>query len=205
MVGLPSGGGAMTPSSYPLCWPDHVKRARFRKGSAFKKRRSMRECEAEITRELKLMGATQIVVSSNCRDLGVVGQIDDPGVAVFFRRRNDAHVIALDTYHTASENAFAIAVTIESMRRIERHGSSLLADQAFSAFKALPSAADAPKVRHWRDVLGVPDGIDRAAQLDLAEYRYKRSVSTAHPDRGGTAEAMQELNGAIARAREALR
>jgi hypothetical protein len=115
-------------------------------------------------------------------------------------------VIACDQYTTAADNAYAIAKTIEALRAVERHGSSTLGDQAFSAFKELPAGTtEGPKVRHWREVLGVPDTVDRATQLDLAELYYKRLLSKAHPDRGGSEEAMHELSGAISRAREELK
>jgi hypothetical protein len=208
----------MNPTTRPLCWPEHIKRARLRARSSFGRKeraahggtrmRSLRftEAERELLDELDRLKATHVVVSSNVVTRGSLGDIHDPGVAVFFRRRGQAQVIACDQYTTAADNAYAIAKTIEALRAIERHGSATLGDQAFSAFKELPAGAgDAPRVRHWREVLGVPDNVDRAVQLDLAEMYYRRSVAKAHPDRGGTHEAMQELNGAIARAREELR
>lgn len=211
-----------TPTTRPLCWPAHLPRTAYsvRVTSNFGRRekrpgmpsfshmRSLRftEAEAELMDELDRMRATHVVVSSNVLTRGGVGDIDDPGVAVYFRRRGQAITIACDHYKHAADNAYAIAKTIEALRAIERHGSATLADQAFSAFRELPPAANgAPKSRHWREVLDVPDGIDRAAQLDLAELRYKRAARAAHPDRGGTDDAMAELNGAIARAREDLR
>lgn len=209
----------MNPTTRPLCWPAHLPRARNRVASKFGRReirgtivpqrqqRSLRftEGEAELLAELERMKATHVVVSSNVITRSGRGDLDDPGVAVYFRRRGQAMAIACDHYTTAADNAYAIAKTIEALRAIERHGSSTLADQAFSAFRELPPADSAPAARHWREVLDVPDGIDREAQLDLAELRFKRGVAKVHPDRGGSDGAMAELNGAIARAREELR
>jgi hypothetical protein len=194
------------PSTYPLNWPDSAKRARSRIASRFG-HRSYARAEAEIIAELgpKRMGATHVVVSSNVRDRSSKGYVSDPGVAVYFRRRGKETAMALDRYHTAADNAYALAKTIEALRAIERYGSATLADQAFSAFTALPPAAEAPTVRHWREVLGVPDGIPRQDQLDLAELRYRKGITANHPDRGGSTEVAEELNGAIAMARQELR
>lgn len=203
------------PTTRPLCWPEHMPRARRRVASNFCRKdksdggsRSLRftEAEKELQDELGRMSATHVVISSNVLTRSGVGDIADPGVAVYFRRRGQAQVIACDHYTTAADNAYAVAKTIEALRAVERHGSATLGDQAFSAFREIPAgASDAPKARHWRDVLGVPDTIDRETQLDLAELYFKRGAAKSHPDRGGTDEAMAELNGAIARAREELR
>jgi hypothetical protein len=57
----------------------------------------------------------------------------------------------------------------------------------FTGFRALP----APKGQHWRDVLELSDGaIDRGT----IEAANRRLAQKHHPDRGGSAEAMAELN-----------
>lgn len=209
----------MNPTTRPLCWPEHMKRTSYTRRVASKfcrkekmpiggtRDRSLRftEGEKELQDELTRMSATHVVISSNVLTRSGVGNIDDPGVACYFRRRGQAQVIACDQYTTAADNAYAIAKTVEALRAIERYGSASLGDQAFSAFKELPAgASEGPKARHWREVLGVPDTVDRATQLDLAELYYKRGLAKAHPDRGGSEDQMHELTGAIARAREEL-
>lgn len=198
-----------TPSRTPLCWPEGIPRGRMRERSRFKAR-SFAAAEKELLAELGRLNASQAVVSSSVVDRSSQGSSCDPGVAVYFVRRNEAHVMACDTYDRASDNAYALAKTVEYLRGIERNGSASLGAQAFSAFKALPSSGDVGATtrppRHWRDVLEVPDAIrNRKLELELAELHYKRATAKAHPDRGGSDEAMAELNGAIARAREALR
>lgn len=192
------------PSTVPLNWPDSAKRARSRSASRFGNRTYAR-AEAELIAELGRMGATHIVISSNIRDRSGRGLHRDPGVAVYFRRRGRETAMALDGYLVAADNAYALAKTIEALRAIERYGSATLADQAFSAFTALPPADAAPMVRHWREVLGVPEGISRQDQLDLALLRYRKAMAANHPDRGGSTEVAEELNGAIAMARQELR
>lgn len=190
----------------PLRWPPMAKRARGRKDSSFK-RRTWANAEAELALELGRMHATHVVISSNVFDRSGRGSVPDPGVAVHFRRGNAEHVIACDLYFTASDNAYALAKTIEHLRGIERHGSTELGNQAFSAFAALPpSTGPAGRAhRHWREVLGVPDGIAKEDQRDLAETRYRKQTASCHPDKhGGDSFLQEELNGAIAMARREL-
>jgi hypothetical protein len=58
------------------------------------------------------------------------------------------------------------------------------------------------------DVLELPSSVygalPKGNQLILAEAAYKERARKAHPDAGGTAEAMAELNVAIGDAREEL-
>jgi curved DNA-binding protein CbpA len=44
-------------------------------------------------------------------------------------------------------------------------------------------------------------GVNRFATLEEAEIEYRRRAKVAHPDNGGSAEHMAELNAAIAEAR----
>ena len=59
-----------------------------------------------------------------------------------------------------------------------------MVEQAFTGFVALP----APK-SPW-DVLGVP----RGASQDEIDAAYRQRAKTAHPDAGGSSDAMQALN-----------
>jgi curved DNA-binding protein CbpA len=70
--------------------------------------------------------------------------------------------------------------------------------QTFKGFTALPAP---PGRKDWREVLKLhgsgmtPDAVDRA---------YRELATKAHPDRGGSTEAMAELNRARAEAKAAL-
>jgi curved DNA-binding protein CbpA len=77
------------------------------------------------------------------------------------------------------------------MRLAEARGSL---DAMRETFMALPAPA---RVRDPWEVLGIrPD-----APLAIAEAAYREATKTAHPDRGGTDEAMAELNAAIEKVR----
>ena len=60
----------------------------------------------------------------------------------------------------------------------------------FAGFKSLP----APPGKHWRDILKLADlsRIDTAA----VESAYRNLSKTAHPDAGGSHDAMAELSNA---------
>lgn len=68
-----------------------------------------------------------------------------------------------------------------------------MVEAAFTGFEALPPP-------DWRNDLGLPAG----ATLDDAERAYRIRARSAHPDVGGSQEAMTRLNDAIRRAREGL-
>lgn len=196
---------------YPLRWPEAIPRTRNPKQSPFPRPWTFQRATADIQAELRRMKARQIVITSNM-PLRIDGQPrasahpgKDQGIAVYFHRGAAQHVVACDSYTTIGDNAHAIAITLDSLRRIERHGSGQLGAQAFSAFAALPPASGAAPTRHWRDVLGVPDTIDPADQLMLAEAKYRRAVKDSGHATGDDAERMAEINGAIHRAREELR
>lgn len=81
------------------------------------------------------------------------------------------------------------------MRAIERHGGAAILERAFTGFTALPAPGAA---REWWDVLGVP----RNSSADEARAAFRRLASENHPDRGGSAERMAEINAAWAKAQE---
>jgi hypothetical protein len=128
---------------------------------------------------------------------------EDPGVAVYWLehqgRQKVQRVMAIDQYTTVAGNLAAIAATLEAMRAIERHGGAQILDRAFTGFAALPSPT---QPRTWREVLGVnPDVSDMA----FVRAAYRALASRHHPDRGGTHEAMVELNAALTKAEQELR
>lgn len=126
----------------------------------------------------------------------------DPGAAVYWlTRKRETRVMAIDRYHRLADNLAAIAATLDALRAIERHGGGQILDRAFTGFTALPAPGQT-SARGWRDILGV-DAIER--DLVKVQDKYRRLSSVHHPDKGGTQEAMAELNWAWAQAQEALR
>lgn len=127
----------------------------------------------------------------------------DPGAAVYWQEHpigsGARRVMAIDIYDRVADNLAAIAATLNAMRAIERHGGALILERAFTGFVALPAPGAA---KHWREVLGVSDP---TANVETAKRAYRLLAADAHPDRGGSHEAMSELNAALAQAERELR
>lgn len=214
----------------PLCWPVGWKRtppsqrkgARFSKGERKYHTYSDGTTNAYTTqRDLTVSDATarllsclakmnvsddDVIVSSNLalRLDGLPrsgqGAPADPGVAVYWQKRGEPmRCMAVDQYSAVADNLAAVAATLEHMRGIERHGGAAILDRAFTGFAALPAPGAA---RAWRDVLGVPK--DAPLGIELARRAYRRLASQNHPDRGGSAARMAEINAAWEQAQEAL-
>jgi hypothetical protein len=145
-----------------------------------------------LERQLDMLGAADAVLSSNVQ-LRLDGRPrgdenpGDPGAAVYFRFRARATVLACDRYQRVADNIAAIANHIDALRRIERYGVGTI-EQALAGYKALPadSAAD------WRAVFGFR--VDEPVSVDAVQRAFKQRAMSAHPDRGGTEDAMAHLN-----------
>jgi hypothetical protein len=183
-------------AAFPLYWPLQYAR------TAVHARREARflvdfvSARSDLLRELHLLGARDLVLSSNIpsrRDgLPAVPdrEPDDPGVAVYFTRKARPFVIACDQFRRVRWNLRAVGATLEALRSIERHGTTSMLEQAFSGFAQLPASTAA---RSWRDVLGVPPGpVDR----ESVQRIYRELARTHHPDVGGNAGRMSEINAA---------
>lgn len=185
-------------TAFPLAWPAGWPRTpgHTRGASAFTVKPSA--ALDGLHAELRRLGATNVVISSNAPTSrtgrpyaeALSERHADPGVAVYFQRKGKPTVIACDRWSHLWENIRAIGNTIEALRTIERTGASELLDRAFTGFAAIEDRAGKP--RAWHEVLGVAP----TASVDDAEVAYHRLAMTCHPDKGGSTEAMIELNAA---------
>lgn len=192
----------MTPTRYPLQWPVGWKRTPYRVGAKFSKydkRLSVFDGVQRVLRELERLGVTEadVVISTNLQTrLDGMPRSDqaqpaDPGVCVYWQRaKKPMQCMAIDRYDKVADNLAAVAATLEAMRAIERHGGAAILDRAFTGFTALPAPIVAGMARPWWEVLGVP----RDASKDQVTTAYRLLASDAHPDKGGTAERMAEIN-----------
>ncbi|NPU23996.1 J domain-containing protein [Bradyrhizobium denitrificans] len=112
----------------------------------------------------------------------------DPGVAVWFAWDGMQVCIPVDRYDSPAANLQAIHHIIEARRVELRHGTLALVRATFSGFQALP----APAGKHWRDTLQLND-VPNVTRSHI-ETAYKALSRERHPDRGGSTEAMAELN-----------
>lgn len=207
---------------FPLSWPTNWKRTPYhsRRRAAFHSKKtvygsakpdgsrsSWTEKQAmsvggaleRLTGELRRLGAGRVVISSNLRTRqdGLpysqqAKQLDDPGVAVYFRLNGAPRVLACDKWLSAAENMTAIAGHIAAIRAQDRYGVGTL-EQAFAGYAALP-----PTAEDWAIVLMVPAHATR--EEIIAAHRQLAFLH--HPDKGGRPEDMARINAARDRALE---
>lgn len=191
----------MSAQAYPLQWP--VGRPRWngmRQSSQFKM--EPRDMQNHLFDELDRLGAVDVVVSTNKQPYSrsTAEFLDDPGVAVYFKRKGQELAIACDKYVKVSDNLHAIGLAIEAFRSLERHGTGDMVDAAFTGFKALPETIIMGEhtARAWWEVLQV----SQTADWDVIEAAYKRLLHKVHPDKGGSEFAFQEVQNAFKQAKE---
>lgn len=180
----------MSVQSYPLYWPPGFPRAKYREYSRFKTsfdnalknvQDSLRKFAADSGKKLE-----HAIMSSN-RTL-TSDSPPDPGVAVWFVWDGMQLCIAVDRYNSMAANLQAIHHIIEARRVELRHGTLALVRATFSGFQALP----APAGKHWSDILQVGSNATR----ETVDANWKRLAKDHHPDNGGSAERMAEINNA---------
>jgi hypothetical protein len=152
--------------------------------------------------ELRRLGATKIVVSSNIPTkadglpYAESKLIDDPGIAVYFDFKGKSLVMARDGFTSPAGNIRSLTLAIEGLRQLQRHGGSVMLERAFTGFVAI---APPDWKKPWREVLGVkPDWRGDITAL------YREKARNRHPDAGGSDTLMAELNVAYEEARREL-
>jgi hypothetical protein len=205
--------------SYPLSWPDgwqrtpdhkrkngHFnKREAYPNGGARTKNLSIEDAIKRVRLELDAMGVDrdEIIISTNLPTRldglpkGNLPEPADRGVAVYWRKdeKSGTRCMAIDIYTAVADNLAAVAATLNALRAIERHGGQQVQERTFRGFAALPANTQRP----WREVLQITlSDVSRST----IEASFRALAKSAHPDMGGSDDAMAELN----RARdEALR
>jgi len=182
----------MSYTAYPLDWPGNV--ARTARPCSARFRTTFAAARDGIMRELALMRATHVVLSTNV-ELRRDGlpyanrpQPTDRGAAVFFMWREKQYAFPMDSWDKVEDNLQAIRKSIEAMRGLERWGGLKMVEASFSGFLALPRGGDSG----WRDVLGIT-GTPTKLELRRA---YGKAIAVAHPDAGGSVEAAARINDA---------
>lgn len=175
-------------TAFPLSWPSTIPRAKTREAGAF--RTSLAGALDNVETSLRAFSrdsgkaVSNIVLSSNV-SLGVQKPAD-PGVAVWFVWDGIQICIPVDRYQTPASNLQAIHHVLEARRTELRHGTLALVRASFQGFVALPPPP------HWSETLG----IGRDATKAQIETAYRARAKAAHPDAGGSADAMAALNAA---------
>lgn len=193
----------MSADAYPLTWPAGWPRAKSRADAVFhrkvdtgrgysnKKSITMAQARTELQRQLDLLGARSIILSTNV-ELNLNGdprgdraRPADVGAAVYFKMNGRDTVLACDRWTRVEDNIVAIAKHIDALRGQERWGVGSI-EQAFTGYQALP----APE--QWWQVLNV--SASATAEQITAAWRGK--IADAHPDRGGSEAQAARINAA---------
>lgn len=183
---------------YPLDWPLDVPRTPGHRRKAGPYTVSRYQALGELKAELRRFKARNVIVSTNVRvkadgdyyanDRPMDG---DPGVVLYCTINGKDLCFPCDRFTTVAANVRAIWQVIAALRTIKRVGVEHLTDRAFSGYNALPASTLAQ--RSWWVVFGweQPHG-----PFELVKERYRKLALERHPDGGGTAEQMAELNAA---------
>lgn len=210
-----------TPLAYPLTWPAGKPRtaAHLRQRATFStlggtgnswQRRLLTVSEASdrLFKEIGAFTTTghiyriypgHVVLSTN-QVLNRDGSIrsgmrdpEDPGVAVYFKLDEKPYCLPCDKWDRVADNIAAIAAHLGAMRGMERWGVGTT-EQAFTGYLALEART---QPAYW-ETLGLDmsefefiSDEDKEAAILLA---WRTKAKAAHPDNGGSHDAMVELN-----------
>lgn len=185
-------------TAYPLSWPAAWPRCHTPQHSKFQT--SLTDARNGVARELGLLGARDVVISSNA-ELLANGQIaarqrriEDTGVAVYFTLQGEQKCIPCDKWVALQDNLRAIELTINALRGLERWGAKEIVAAAFQGFQALPVGGESG----WWGVLEVAP---TASEMEV-EAAYRRLAKIRHPDAGGDAASFQALAEAYRQAKQ---
>ena len=175
------------PLHWPVSWPrtDRPERSRFGV-------RTVAAAVKELTHELKMLRASEVVISTNV-ELRLDGlprsdrrPPEDKGVAVYFKLDGQNQCFPCDRWDYIDDNLWAIAKSIGALRGINRWGAKTMVSAAFTGFKALPEASG-PTIRQsaakW--LSGYFEASLESILEDplVAQMAVRAAAKATHPDR----------------------
>lgn len=186
----------MKHEAYPLSWPLGYKRTPESQRTRSQFKQTMERAQQFLKREMKLLGATSYVVSTNIptRADGMFYadypryKVVDPGAAVYFTKDGEDRVLCCDNFPTVWENIYSLGKTIEALRAIERYGASEFLNRAFQGFKELPASNSLVDIWGVLGLTGKPQTVEEVLQA------YRARAKEVHPDKiGGDRYKFQAL------------
>lgn len=181
--------------AYPLTWPQGIERTPRERRAASTFKTALDPALKNVTNSLRRFGeatgkrVTDVVISTNYT-LGDRSPAD-PGVAVWFVWDGRERCIAVDRYPRIEHNLQAIHHVLEARVTEARHGGLRIVQQTFTGFVALPAPDMFGGKTCW-EVLGVQPNAPR----ETVEAAFRDKARTLHPDAGGNAACMADLNAA---------
>lgn len=184
----------MNDKRFPLQWPAGWKRTQNPQRSQFKPGSASNE-GYNILDELKRLGATNVIISSNMEykpdgtPYARQTRLYDTGVAVYFTLNGAEQSIPCDKWITVEENMRAIWKTIEALRGLDRWGAKEMVAAAFRGFTALPESiiVGSGQARAWYEVLQVSQDADP----EIVKRAWKTLIAKYHPDNQETGDPVK--------------
>lgn len=152
------------------------------------------ETQSELAREFELWGVSEWETNypRGARLSGMHQSETDRTVRLIYTKDGHSVELVMGAQSRAVDNLRVLYLAIEAMRLNERRGIGDVVQSAYLQIQAPTGQRDPYEVL----------GIRSDAPLDVAEAAYRARVRTAHPDAGGSAEQVKELNEAIRRIRK---
>lgn len=180
----------MVSFEYPLKWLPQQPRNKLTERARFKSK-SIFVAGNNLADELKRMNAKNCVITSNLilnkkGDAPLSNQrLFDSGVVIYFQLKGKSKAMACDKYNKVEDNLWALFLSVQAIRGLERWGGSEFLDGLFTGFMALPSPDDA--------IMGMPKYFDDCINLEHLKETYHRLAKELHPDKGGNETDFAEL------------
>jgi len=175
---------------YPLKWPIQQPRTTYKQRARFGNH-SQSKAGDYLINELERMGGRKTVISSNLqkrqRNDGFLTnqRVDDPGVVIYFQLKGQPKAMACDKYDKPEHNLWALYLSVQAIRGLERWGGSEMINSLFTGFKALPSPEDA--------IITSAQYFSEFQTKLEAKERYRTLCKELHPDVGGGANEFNEM------------
>ena len=173
---------------FPLQWLPQQSRTKLPKRALFGNHNSFYAGE-RLVDELLRLGAKNVIISSNLqtrsRGQGFLSNqiIKDVGVVAYFDLKGQPKAMACDKWDKPEHNLWALFLSIQAIRGLERWGGSEFLDGLFTGFKALPETTIVNTIQYFSEFKNKAE----------AKARFVELVKVNHPDVGGDAEIFMEI------------
>jgi hypothetical protein len=157
--------------------------------------RELRMLDAEHTVVQVALDESQIRLDGRPRAAAVASH---PGVIIAFDSKHGPLQYSTDKYESWQENIRAIALALESLRRVDRYGVSKQGEQ-YKGWRQLtqttgPHFAGKGEAAEWlADIIGYYDASDILDFDDRARDAYISAAKKLHPDAGGSEGEFRKL------------
>lgn len=159
----------------------------------------------DLDRELRHLGAESVIIQADFREQdirldglprGDARAPQHPGIVINFESHHGPLQYMTDAYDHWRANVRAIALGLEALRAVDRHGITSTGEQ-YTGFRQLTAGSSITSSDAARtlitDLVTGPGGI---IQGDLTREHYRRALKVAHPDHGGSTETLAAVRDA---------